>query len=144
MSSARSGISGQIGPADAIAASRAGVVATLILPADVSWTDRDQAQATSSSVSSAPIVDRDSVREAADALRDLLCAATRERMQANEVNTVWMSGGWDSTSVFAAAQESVRRAGQATQVRPVGPRGSGLLPVSDNCGLHGRWMLRSS
>jgi acetolactate synthase I/II/III large subunit len=55
--------------ADAIAASRAGAVATLILPADVSWTDRDQAQATPASALSAAAVDDDAVRVAAKTLR---------------------------------------------------------------------------
>ncbi|MGH7459848.1 MAG: asparagine synthetase B family protein [Longimicrobiales bacterium] len=57
--------------------------------------------------------------DAAEALRELLCSATRERLVAKEVNTVWMSGGWDSSSVFAAAQEAVRSDGSSTQVRPV-------------------------
>jgi asparagine synthase (glutamine-hydrolysing) len=48
--------------------------------------------------------------DAADHLRELLRVASRERMDANGVNTVWMSGGWDSTSVFGAAQLAARSA----------------------------------
>ncbi len=53
---------------DAIAAGRSGVVATLILPADVSWTDGAQPAVTAPAVSE-PAVDDDAVRAAAGVLR---------------------------------------------------------------------------
>jgi asparagine synthase (glutamine-hydrolysing) len=57
--------------------------------------------------------------QAAEQLRDLLGTATRERLAHGQVNTVWMSGGWDSTSVFAAAQDVARDTNGATRVLPV-------------------------
>ena len=58
-----------------------------------------------------PDADSRPLDEAAEHLRHLLCAATTERLDPRGPNTVWMSGGWDSTSVFAAAQEGARSAG---------------------------------
>ena len=40
---------------------------------------------------------------AAEELRHLLFKATRERLDPSGPTTVWMSGGWDSPSVFASA-----------------------------------------
>lgn len=54
--------------ADAIAASRAGVVSTLILPADVSWSDGGRAPATIAPPQP-PAVDGDAARAAVQALR---------------------------------------------------------------------------
>jgi asparagine synthase (glutamine-hydrolysing) len=42
-------------------------------------------------------------------LRELLCAAAAERFPDSGTAAVWMSGGWDSSAVFAAGQESLRR-----------------------------------
>ncbi len=44
------------------------------------------------------------LREAAVMLRELLGTAVSDRLS-TDVTTVWMSGGWDSTSVFAAGQD---------------------------------------
>ncbi len=57
--------------------------------------------------------------EAAEELRDLLIAATRERIRAAPAATVWMSGGWDSTAVFAAGREALRRDGSTAALTPV-------------------------
>ena len=42
--------------------------------------------------------------EAAEELQSLLRRAARERMAPTGPSTVWMSGGWDSTAVYGAAQ----------------------------------------
>jgi asparagine synthase (glutamine-hydrolysing) len=55
--------------------------------------------------------------EAAVELQALLGRAVTERMGAG-VNTVWMSGGWDSTAVFAAGQHALAPA-ERHQLRPV-------------------------
>src|SRR5690606_15547779 len=57
--------------------------------------------------------------EAALHLRELLVTAAEERMPASEPSSVWMSGGWDSTAVFAAAQVAARRSGFSALPRPV-------------------------
>jgi asparagine synthase (glutamine-hydrolysing) len=57
---------------------------------------------------------------AADELRSLLVAAVAERMSLSHPTAVWMSGGYDSTAVFAAGREAMR-IGRAT---------GELLPVS--------------
>ena len=54
-----------------------------------------------------------STDDAADLLRQLLCEATRERLDPSGPSTIWMSGGWDSTAVFAAAQTAAASAGRA-------------------------------
>src|SRR5690606_16211620 len=56
--------------------------------------------------------------EAALHLRELLVSATEARMHQSGASTVWMSGGWDSTAVFASAQVAARRSGLALP-RPV-------------------------
>jgi asparagine synthase (glutamine-hydrolysing) len=57
--------------------------------------------------------------EAAEELREVLATAVAERLRPGETNTVWMSGGWDSTSVFGAACHAIERDGLDVQVRPV-------------------------
>ncbi|MDQ6829668.1 MAG: asparagine synthase-related protein [Gemmatimonadota bacterium] len=59
--------------------------------------------------------------DAAVELRSLLIDAVQERMPSSGPTAVTMSGGWDSTSVFGAGQEAMRRGGAA---------GRALLPVS--------------
>ena len=49
----------------------------------------------------------ESSTESAEELRALLVDATRERLAARGPTTVWMSGGWDSTSVFAAGKAAL-------------------------------------
>lgn len=56
--------------------------------------------------------------EAAQALREVLIRATLERMPMDGA-TVWMSGGRDSTAVFAAGREGLRRAGDDRALVPV-------------------------
>lgn len=60
---------------------------------------------------------------AAEELRFLLQNATKERLAATGPTTVWMSGGWDSTSVFASACAAVRTANE-------GPASRRVLPIS--------------
>ena len=57
--------------------------------------------------------------EAAEELRELLVRAAAERLPAPGPAAVWMSGGWDSTAVFAAGQDALRCEG----------RGGGALEV---------------
>lgn len=56
--------------------------------------------------------------EAADQLREMLCAATAERLSQTGSSAVWMSGGRDSTAVFAAGKD-VGRLGLGSDLRPV-------------------------
>ena len=46
---------------------------------------------------------------AAEELRGLLEQATTERLAASGSTVVWMSGGWDSTSVYAAGRSALSR-----------------------------------
>lgn len=76
-------------------------------------------------------VDREAVelpfQRAAERLRELLIEAVRESIPDEEVTTVWMSGGWDSTAVFAAGREALRREGSSIRLEPV----SISYPVGD-------------
>lgn len=54
--------------------------------------------------------------EAAEELRELLVDAARERMPRTGPSSVWMSGGWDSTAVFASAQVVAQREGRPKPV----------------------------
>jgi len=65
------------------------------------------------------------IAEAAEELRDILGAAVGQRMSSG-ITTVWMSGGWDSTAVFAAGQHALEP-GKRSQLRPV----SISYPVGD-------------
>jgi asparagine synthase (glutamine-hydrolysing) len=58
--------------------------------------------------------------QAAEQLRALIEDATRERIEPSSQTTVWMSGGWDSPSVFGAGMAVVER---DSRLRP-------LLPIS--------------
>ena len=59
--------------------------------------------------------------DAAEDLRELLVAATIERTDTDRPTAVWMSGGWDSTAVFASGSSGLA----------VGGRGRrSLLPIS--------------
>lgn len=60
-----------------------------------------------------------SFEDAAEELRDRLATAVRERLLLGETNTVWLSGGWDSTAVFGAAGHVIRRDGLDVEIRPV-------------------------
>jgi asparagine synthase (glutamine-hydrolysing) len=54
--------------------------------------------------------------EDAEELRRLLVRSTRERLARRTATAVWMSGGWDSSSVFAAARAAVRESGEPNRV----------------------------
>jgi asparagine synthase (glutamine-hydrolysing) len=66
--------------------------------------------------------------DAAEQLRELLCAATAERLAQSGNSAVWMSGGRDSTAVFAAGKEAIRRSPIGSDLRPV----SISYPVGDS------------
>jgi asparagine synthase (glutamine-hydrolysing) len=57
--------------------------------------------------------------EAADELRELLARAVSERLAAEGCSAVWMSGGRDSTAVFAAGQHALSQQQLGREVRPV-------------------------
>jgi asparagine synthase (glutamine-hydrolysing) len=85
--------------------------------------------------------------QAAEQLRELLGSAARERLVDGQINSVWMSGGWDSTAVFAAAQNVTR--GTDTQVLPVSisyPEGDPgredelILAVAKHWNVPVRWL----
>jgi asparagine synthase (glutamine-hydrolysing) len=61
-------------------------------------------------------------------LLELLVASTRERLAEHGATTVWMSGGRDSTSVFAAGQLAIRRGATNGQLIPI----SRSHPVGDS------------
>ena len=56
---------------------------------------------------------------AAAELRRLLTEAVRQRLPASGVAAVWMSGGWDSTAVFAAGRDALRTHASPGRLRPV-------------------------
>ena len=57
--------------------------------------------------------------DAADELRALLCAAVGERLARAGTTAVWMSGGRDSTAVFAAGSRVIRDRALPAQLVPV-------------------------
>jgi asparagine synthase (glutamine-hydrolysing) len=60
---------------------------------------------------------------AADELRSIIEAAVLERVPDSGTVAVWMSGGWDSTSVFAAGRAGLeRRKESAARLRPISLR----------------------
>jgi asparagine synthase (glutamine-hydrolysing) len=60
---------------------------------------------------------------AGDRLRQLLESAVVERLPASEPAAVWMSGGWDSTSIFAAGRSALQKRGSAsTRLCPISMR----------------------
>jgi asparagine synthase (glutamine-hydrolysing) len=69
-----------------------------------------------------------SFADAADQLRELLCDAVAERLSNTERSAVWMSGGRDSTAVFAAGMEAIRACSISSDLRPV----SISYPVGDS------------
>jgi asparagine synthase (glutamine-hydrolysing) len=63
-----------------------------------------------------PEVSADAVEE----LRALLVDATRQRLAPAGPTSIWMSGGWDSPSVFAAGNLALRNAGnQSCRILPI-------------------------
>ncbi|MGI8497094.1 MAG: asparagine synthetase B family protein [Gemmatimonadaceae bacterium] len=57
--------------------------------------------------------------EAAEQLRALLTDAVAERLASVGATSVWLSGGWDSTAVFAAGKHSLRDRDDDRELRPV-------------------------
>ncbi len=57
--------------------------------------------------------------EAADELNALLRAAVRERMDDVAPTAVWLSGGWDSTTIYGAGKAEIRRGAVAGQLSAV-------------------------
>lgn len=57
--------------------------------------------------------------DAAEQLREMLSAAVAERLSHVGSSTVWMSGGRDSTAVFAAGMDVIRRRSLATDLHPI-------------------------
>lgn len=68
-----------------------------------------------------------SFEQAADELRSLLTDAVRERMAPDDTTAIWLSGGWDSTSIFGIGQEILRGEGSGRNLLPV----SMSYPVGD-------------
>jgi asparagine synthase (glutamine-hydrolysing) len=60
-----------------------------------------------------------SFEEATGALRDLLRDAVDQRLVGSGVTTVSLSGGWDSTAVFAIAQDLLRDTPSNRSVKPI-------------------------
>ncbi|MCG8469492.1 MAG: asparagine synthase-related protein [Gemmatimonadetes bacterium] len=57
--------------------------------------------------------------DAARELREILAAAVGERLAPEGVSTVWMSGGRDSTAVYAAGQRVLSREEGSRSLRPI-------------------------
>ena len=70
----------------------------------------------------APDSDASSFDDAAAALRELIADAVEQRLS-SPPTTVWMSGGWDSSAVFAAGRTRVRDAGRLVPVSISYPEG---------------------
>lgn len=68
-----------------------------------------------------------SLDEGADELRALLADAVAERLDRRLPTSVWLSGGWDSTAVFAMGQKLLLERGKSDGLRPV----SMALPADD-------------
>lgn len=60
-----------------------------------------------------------SFEEAAHVLRELLERAVCERIPPRAPASVWLSGGWDSTAVFAAGRAALRAGGDPHALLPV-------------------------
>jgi asparagine synthase (glutamine-hydrolysing) len=58
------------------------------------------------------------IDEAAEELRRLLGVAVSERCD-NTSTAIWLSGGWDSTAVFAAGEHHAQSLGRESSLRPV-------------------------
>ena len=91
------------------------------VPAGSALVSRDGAARIYGYWSPPPIMENDSppFREAADELRSLLSAAVEERLDEGRPTSVWLSGGWDSPSVFAAGNEALRQRQSSLRLQPV-------------------------
>jgi asparagine synthase (glutamine-hydrolysing) len=68
-----------------------------------------------------------SFADAAAQLRELIANAVTERLDPEATTAIWLSGGWDSTAVFAAGQWKLARTGEGNRLQPV----SRSHPVGD-------------
>lgn len=71
---------------------------------------------------SPPPVEEDrrlSFDEAAEELRRLLTSAVVERLDSRDPTITWLSGGFDSSAIFACGMEAVRTGGAAGRIVPV-------------------------
>jgi asparagine synthase (glutamine-hydrolysing) len=89
-----------------------------------------------------------SFEEGADELRALLAAAVDERMPAG-TSALWLSGGWDSSSILASAMTTLRGQPAGRQLLPVsmsypvGDRGredEAIQAVADHLGVGVSWV----
>ncbi len=64
---------------------------------------------------------RESMDDAAAELRALLVAATGERLAPSGPTAISLSGGWDSTAVYGAAQQALRSTGDDPSTRSLHP-----------------------
>lgn len=90
-----------------------GVTLTLAEDGRAQTVDQWTPPAFSDNWNSAP--DLDAARE----LRALLERATRERLPTSGRASIWMSGGWDSTSIFAAGRAAIAREASTCELLPV-------------------------
>ena len=60
-----------------------------------------------------------SLEDGARELRELLVRSTAERLAPDGETAVWMSGGWDSSSVFASARSALSERQDGRRVTPV-------------------------
>jgi asparagine synthase (glutamine-hydrolysing) len=60
-----------------------------------------------------------SLEDGARELRELLVRSTAERLAPSGETAVWMSGGWDSSSVFASARTALRERQDSRRITPV-------------------------
>ena len=60
-----------------------------------------------------------SFEEGAEELRSLLTHAVRERLDPASPTSIWLSGGWDSTAVFASGEAAIRQGSNRHHLRPV-------------------------
>ncbi|MEW5917714.1 MAG: asparagine synthase-related protein, partial [Gemmatimonadota bacterium] len=70
--------------------------------------------------------------EAAEELRSVLGEAVLQRTGENGVASVWLSGGRDSTAVFAAGQHAIRSKRLAASLRPVSLRLDAADPLNED------------
>jgi asparagine synthase (glutamine-hydrolysing) len=83
--------------------------------------------------------------EAAEELRTVLGEAVLQRTGENGVASVWLSGGRDSTAVFAAGQHAISSKRLAASLRPVSLRLDAADPLNEDRFIEavaGRWQSR--
>jgi asparagine synthase (glutamine-hydrolysing) len=57
--------------------------------------------------------------QAAEELRELLCGAVAARLDPQGPTSIWLSGGFDSTAVFAAGEEVLKERGEGSHLQAV-------------------------